>query len=126
MNRFSGYLTSRVAAVCAGFAAITSASAAENVTLLEVPDYAWYAGCFGTASGNLIGYWDRHGLPDMYTGPTGGGLAPLNSSFLQGNDGIRALWASQQGVDGRPTSQPGHIEDYWASQNGTGSFEDPG
>src|SRR5687768_8237171 len=108
MNRFVGYLTSRVAAVCAGFAAITSATAAENVTLLDVPDYAWYAGCFGTASANLIGYWDRHGLPDMYTGPTGGGVAPLDSIGV--NVSIRGLWASQQGVDGRAVGKPGHIE----------------
>jgi len=124
MSRLAGHLTSRFATVCAGFAAITSATAAENVSLLDVPDYAWYAGCFGTASGNLIGYWDRHGFPEMYTGPTGGGVAPLNS--VGSNSSIRGLWASQQGVDGRPLGKPGHIEDYWQSQNGTGSFEDPG
>ncbi|MGZ8898609.1 MAG: hypothetical protein ACXW3Z_00810 [Limisphaerales bacterium] len=89
--------------------------------LLNAPDYAWYAGCFGTASGNLIGFWDRNGLPDMYTGPTGGGVAPLNT--VGANGSIRALWASQGGVDGRPAGQPGHIEDYWESQDGTGSFE---
>jgi hypothetical protein len=121
MIRFVRHLTSRFAAACTGFVAIASAAAAENVTLVDVPDYSWYAGCYGTASGNLMGYWDRHGLPDMYTGPTAGGLAPLTS--VGSNSSIRALWASQQGVDGRPAGKAGHIEDYWESQDGIGSFE---
>ena len=82
-----------------------------DVYLLDVPDYDWAYGCFGTATGNLAGYWDRNGLPDFYTGPTGGGLAPLNSSG--GNAGIQSLWASQAGVDGRPANRPGHVDDYW-------------
>jgi hypothetical protein len=85
---------------------------AVNVMLTDVPDYSWYAGCFGTASGNLMGYWDRNGFPDFYTGPTGGGLAPLNSNGT--NQGIRSMWASKAGLDGRPANQPGHVDDYWA------------
>lgn len=85
--------------------------AAENVMLTEVPDYAWFAGCFGTAGGNMIGYWDRHGFPDFYTGPTSNGVAPLNS--IGTNEGIRSLWASKAGLDGRPKTQPGHVDDYW-------------
>src|SRR3954466_12930886 len=85
--------------------------AATNVNIRDVPDYAWYAGCFGTASGNLMGYWDRHGFPNFYTGPTNGGEAPLNSDGL--NEGIRSLWASLGGFDGRPADQPGHLDDYW-------------
>jgi hypothetical protein len=100
------------AAFCA-----SSASAAVNVWLADVPDYAWHAGCFGTATGNLIGYWDRHGLPNMYTGPTGGGLAPLNT--VGANQNIRSLWASEAGLDGRPANQPGHMDDYWQSYEST-------
>lgn len=85
--------------------------AAENIILTEVPDYTWYAGCFGTASGNLMGYWDRHGFPNFYTGPTAGGVAPLDSGGS--HEGIRSLWASRAGFDGRPADQPGHIDDYW-------------
>lgn len=88
-------------------------SAAVNVLLTGVPDYTWYAGCFGTASGNLMGYWDRHGMSGFYTGPTAGGLAPLNNFGV--NEGIRSLWATKAGVDGRPLDQPGHIDDYWES-----------
>lgn len=93
----------------------------EHVYLLGVPDYAWYAGCFGTASANLVGFWDRNGLPDMYTGPTGGGIAPLNSAGA--NVSIRALWASQKGLDGRPADMPGHMDDYWQFYIGGFSFE---
>src|SRR5258708_35582462 len=83
----------------------------ESVMLTEVPDYAWYAGCFGTASGNMMGYWDRHGFPKFYTGPTAGGVAPLDNAGP--NEGICSLWASKAGFDGRPANQPGHIDDYW-------------
>ncbi|MBI4660891.1 MAG: hypothetical protein HY735_18805 [Verrucomicrobia bacterium] len=79
--------------------------------MTDVPDYSWYAGCFGIAAGNMTGYWDRHGFPNMYTGPTGKGVAPLNSDGA--NEGIRSMWATKGGLDGRPADQPGHIDDYW-------------
>ena len=81
-------------------AAVLPSRADSDVYLLGVPDYNWYAGCFGTASGNLVGYWDRHGFPDFYTGPTSGGVAPLNNCGT--NIGIRSMWASKAGFDGRP------------------------
>jgi hypothetical protein len=99
-------------------ASIMPSQADSDVRLLGVPDYEWHAGCFGTACGNLMGYWDRHGLPDFYTGPTGGGLAPLSSGGA--NRGIRSLWASQAGLDGRPAGQWGHMEDYWVEYSKTG------
>ncbi len=91
--------------------AMGTVPAAENVRLLEVPDYEWHAGCFGTASGNLMGFWDRHGLPRLYTGPTRNGVAPLTS--FGSNRGIFAMWASEAGVDGRAGNRPGHIDDYY-------------
>ena len=66
-------------ASCFCFAAHPSALTAEIVSITDMPDYAWYAGCFGTAAGNIMGYWDRHGFPNFYAGPTNGGLAPLNT-----------------------------------------------
>jgi hypothetical protein len=90
---------------------------ASNVYLTEVPDYGWWAGCYGTASGNLMGFWDRHGFPDFYTGPTNGGQAPLNN--YGANAGIISLWASQAGVDGRPAGQFGHYDDYYADYEST-------
>jgi hypothetical protein len=97
---------------------ILTAFPAVDVILTEVPDYAWDAGCFGTASGNLMGYWDRHGFPDFYTGPTGGGIAPLTSEGS--NQGIKSLWASRAGLDGRPSGQFGHMDDYWTAYENTG------
>src|SRR5678816_4197122 len=98
---------------------------AVNVYLTGVPDYAWYYGCMGTASGNLMGYWDRHGFPDFYTGPSNGGLAPLS---LSNNIGVISLWASAAGWDGRPTNSPGHVDDYYVAFENTGAdpFATPG
>ena len=92
------------------------AFASQSVQIIDTPDYAWHAGCFGTASGNLMGYWDRHGFPNFYTGPTAGGVAPLDS--YGANVGIHSLWTSQAGLDGRPADMPGHIDDYWTFFNG--------
>ena len=120
-------MRSKVALLCSIVCASTlSLRADSNVYLLDVPDYSWYAGCFGTATGNLMGYWDRHGLADFYTGPTAGGVAPLDS--WAGNVGIRSLWANRAGFDGRPADQPGHIDDYWARyvNDGDYSYQDPG
>ncbi len=102
---------------------LPSSHAAENVVITDVPDYDWYAGCFGAASGNLMGYWDRHGFPNFYTGPANDGVAPLNSNGS--NAGIRSLWASKAGFDGRPADKPGHADDYWEffSIDGKVSFE---
>jgi hypothetical protein len=101
--------------------------AGSEVWLTEVPDYEWHAGCFGTACGNLMGFWDRHGLTDFYTGPTAGGVAPLDDRDASywvhpgvNYRGIRSLWASRAGVDGRPLDQPGHIDDYWEKYDGEG------
>ena len=96
--------------------AAEQANAQRWVYLTDVPDYDWYAGCFGTASGNMAGYWDRHGMSNFYSGPTAGGVAPLNSRGA--NVGIRSMFTSKAGVDGRPANQPGHIDDYYSSGDG--------
>ncbi|RME93391.1 MAG: hypothetical protein D6766_08315, partial [Verrucomicrobia bacterium] len=100
---------------------LTALRADANVYLLGVPDYRWYGGCYGTATGNLIGYWDRHGFPDFYTGPTAGGVAPLDD--YGDHIGIRALWTSKAGRDGRPADLPGHEDDYYVEFESTA--EDP-
>ncbi len=91
--------------------------ATTNVYLKEVPDYAWYYGCMGTASGNLMGFWDRHGFPDFYTGQANGGVAPLNNSGT--NIGVVTLWVSAAGQDGRPANLPGHFNDYYSGYEST-------
>jgi hypothetical protein len=99
----------------AGFWAVQARAAEASVYLTEVPDYIWEWGCMPTASGNLMGFWDRHGLPDFYTGPVNGGVAPLNNTGA--NAGIISMWASQAGQDERPADQPGHADDYWVTQS---------
>lgn len=96
-------------------ASIEVQAQSEDVRIEDVPDYEWHAGCFGTATGNLMGFWDRNGFPDFYTGPTGGGVAPLNSRASQGNQGIFSLWSSKAGRDGRPANLPGHEDDYFVA-----------
>ena len=106
------------------FVSVGSVDAQVGVILQQVPDYFSFGGSLSTACGNLAGYWDRHGLSDFYTGVTANGLAPLNS--LGGNSGIRSLWASAAGLDGRSASETGHINDYWGAYNlttGSGSYE---
>lgn len=97
---------------------IPSAVGQPYVYLTEVPDYDWHAGCFGTGSGNLAGFWDRHGFSNIYTGLVDGGVAPLTSS--RDKVGIQSLWASQAGLDGRPANKPGHMDDYWVSYEYSG------
>jgi hypothetical protein len=74
-----------------------------DVYLLEVPDYLWYGGCFGTGAGNLMGYWDRHGFSNFYPNV----LAPLNSAGA--NEAIRTNYVSAA-----------HINDYWLLYESTG------
>lgn len=118
MNRHFHRVISRMGPIMWSLVFSFSAQAATNVYLTEVPDYEWHAGCFGTATGNLMGFWDRHGFPNFYTGPTAYGLAPLDS--FGANYGIRALWASESGVDGRPSDKAGHIDDYYIAYANTG------
>ena len=62
----------------------------------------------------LFGYLDRNGYPNMYTGPTNGGVFPLTNAVwgpsFEGN-GQCPLTASQNGLDGRTTK--GHKDDYY-------------
>ena len=89
-----------------------------NRYLLDIPAYDWQYGCFGTACGILMGYWDRNGFPNLYTGPTAGGVAPLTDAGT--NAGIRSLWASEAGFDGRSATNYGHVDDYWVAYENEG------
>jgi len=86
-------------------------------TILTTPAFNWVFGCSSVSAAMIAGYYDRNGWPNMYTGPTDGGVMPLNnSSWPTWSDGYDTypnlpLAASHQGVDGR-TSR-GSIDDYW-------------
>lgn len=80
----------------------------------EVPALSWSYGCTPTSATMLFGYLDRNGYPNMYTGPTNGGVFPLTNAVwgpsFEGN-GQCPLTASQNGLDGRTTK--GHKDDYY-------------
>lgn len=105
----------------ANLADITSESDA-LLPSAQVPALDWAYGCSATSAAMLFGYYDRAGYPNMYTGPTNGGVFPLDNSvwptYTNGHE--CPLSASHQGVDGRTTK--GHVDDYWY---GYGSSLDP-
>jgi hypothetical protein len=84
---------------------------------LTVPAFTWVFGSSAVSAAMIAGYYDRNGYPNMYTGPTNGGVMPLdNSSWPTWSDGYKTypnlpLAASHNGVDGRATR--GSIDDYW-------------
>jgi hypothetical protein len=93
-------------------------SAAEDVNVLSnVPAFNWSFGCSATSAAMIAGYYDRTGYADIYTGPTNGGLMPLNNSaWRDWYDGIDwrhqcPLSATHLGLDGRASE--GHVDDYW-------------
>jgi len=98
--------------------------AATNV-LSSVPAFNWVFGCSAVSGAMIAGYYDRNGYPDIYTGPTNGGVMPLdNSSWPTWSDGYDIypncpLIASKNGVDGR--SSRGSIDDYWVQYESSAS-----
>ena len=94
------------------------------VRTMTVPAFNWVFGCSAVSGAMIAGYYDRNGFPNMYTGPTNGGVMPLdNSSWPTWSDGHTTypnlpLAASHNGVDGRVTR--GSIDDYWI-QYGSGA-----
>lgn len=92
------------------FVPTTSQAAGVNV-LPNVPAFDWTYGCVATSAAMLMGYYDNNGYPDMYTGPTNGGVCPLNNSVW--GYGECPLSATRFGLDGRATK--GHVDDYWRS-----------
>ena len=98
-------------------------SAPGDVVIGDVPTSTWTYGCSATAAGMIFGYYDRNGYPNMYTGPTNGGIVPL-INVGQGDDpnnpiaGACSIIATQNGFDGRTTN--GHVDDYWIAEGAAG------
>ena len=94
--------------------------------LSTVPAFRWVFGCSAVSGAMVAGYYDRNGYPNIYTGPTDGGVIPLVEPAL-GDPDYWGTWsdiepttypnnpliASHQGLDGRTTR--GSIDDYWVS-----------
>jgi len=93
------------------------------VGLTAVPAFTWVFGCSSVSGAMIAGYYDWNSYPNMYTGPTNGGLMPLtDSSWSHWSDGSSSypnnpLIASHKGVDGRSTK--GTIDDYWIKYGST-------
>ena len=93
-------------------------------TLSDVPAFDWSYGCSATSAAMLFGYYDRMGYGDMYTGPTNGGVCPLNNSawgrtvYPSVVCGECPLSATHNGIDGRATK--GHVDDYWIDYGNAG------
>ena len=98
----------------------------ESKNSLIVPAFSWVFGCSSVSGSMIAGYYDRNDYPDIYTGPTNGGVTPLDNSvwgiWADGYATYRniPLAASHAGVDGR-TSR-GSIDDYWV-EYGSGSSD---
>ena len=99
-----------------------------SMVALPVPAYEWTFSCGAVSGAMIAAYYDRNGYPNIYTGPTNGGVMPMDSSpwpsWMDGSGSTYAqvpLAASHQGLDGRSTR--GSIDDYWVS-NGS-SAQDP-
>ena len=92
--------------------------------LSDVPAFDWSYGCSATSAAMLFGYYDRTGYANMYTGPTNGGVCPLDSSIWGYTTYPSVtcqevpLSATHQGVDGR-TSR-GSVDDYWIDYGNSG------
>jgi len=93
------------------------------VLLSNVPAFDWSFGCSATSASMAAGFYDNNGYPDMYTGPTNGGVMPMNNSiwgYVVINDETRAqcpLSATRNTIDGRTTR--GHVDDYWIQYGST-------
>ncbi len=77
--------------------------------LTTVPAFDWSYGCSATSASMMAGYYDNAGYPNMYTGPTNGGVCPMNNSAW--GPGECPLSATHQGYDGLAVK--GHVDDYW-------------
>lgn len=88
-----------------------------GINILTAPAFNWVMGCSAVSAAMIAGYYDRNGFANIYSGPTNGGIMPLNnSSWPLWTDGYKIypscpLISSKKGVDGRTIR--GSIEDYW-------------
>ena len=83
--------------------------AAGTNTLPNVPAFDWSYGCSATSAAMMFGYYDNTGYPNIYTGPTNGGVIPMTNAVW--GAGECPLSATHLGIDGRTIK--GHVDDYW-------------
>jgi PKD repeat protein len=96
-----------------------------SISTSLVPAFDWSYGCSATSASMLFGYYDRSGYNNIYTGPTNGGICPLDNSvwghttYASVTCGETPLSATHLGIDGRLTR--GHVDDYWIDYGNNGS-----
>lgn len=101
----------------AGYKAPVASIPKSAVILGSVPAFSWSFGCSATAAAMAGGFYDNNGYSDVYTGPTNGGVMPMNNSSwgtVTINGEIRDLCplsATMLNLDGRTTN--GHVDDFW-------------
>ncbi len=86
------------------------------INATDVPALKWSYGCSPTSAAMYFGYFDRVGYPNIYIGPTNGGLFPLTNAIWGASPeryGECPLSASHNGIDGLTTR--GHVDDYYYS-----------
>jgi hypothetical protein len=85
--------------------------------IANFPSFDWVFGCSAVSGAMIAAYYDRGLYPNLYTGPTNGGVMPLtDTSWATWSDGFETypnnpLIASHNGLDGRTSK--GSIDDYW-------------
>jgi hypothetical protein len=97
----------------------------QSLKTLNVPAYRWVFGCSSVSGAMIAAYYDNNGYPNMYTGPSNGGVMPMvDGMWSNWSDGSSTypnnpLIASKNGVDGRASR--GSIDDYWVQYGSTAS-----
>ncbi len=88
------------------------------------PSFDWVYGCSAVSAAMIAAHQDANGYPNLYTGPTNGGVYPqTDTGFGTWKDSAgvtypnNPLVASRQGLDGLTTR--GSINDYWVKYNST-------
>jgi hypothetical protein len=99
---------------------LLEAAPASGINLItSIPAFDWSYGCSATSAAMIAGYYDRNGYPDMYAGPTHGGIMPMTNAYWGG--GECPLSATHKEKDG--LSSLGHVDDYWITYGS--SADDP-
>ncbi len=107
------------------FAKNPDPDAIRALVTMAVPAYNWSFGSMCTSGAMIAAWYDRVSHPDMYSGPTNGGVMPMDNSvwpaWIDTNGDTRfqcPLSATHNGLDGR--SSNGHVDDYWEYYNQVG------